>query len=128
MILLDQFPRNMFRGSARAFSSDARALSTAKIAILHQRDQRVPLPGRLFFYLPLMHSEVQTNQDKSVRMMLLNAGPGPNLKHALAHREVIRRFGRFPYRNAALGRESTAAEVAFIEGGGYLSLMKEMAA
>jgi uncharacterized protein (DUF924 family) len=119
LILLDQFPRNMFRGDRLSFASDPRALMTAKVAILHGRDQKVGLPERQFFYLPLMHSEVQTNQDKAVRVILINMGRGEQLRHARAHREIIRRFGRFPYRNDALGRESTEAELAFLAEGGY---------
>jgi uncharacterized protein (DUF924 family) len=129
LILLDQFPRNMFRGSPKAFASDARALAIAKVAILHGRDQLIPLPQRQFFYTPLMHSETLTNQDQSVRLYLMNFGHGsPYLQHALAHREIIRSFGRFPYRNAALGRESTPEETAFIEEGGYQGLMQRYAA
>ena len=129
LILLDQFPRNMFRGDARAFSSDRLALQTAKLAILHGRDQKIGLPERQFFYLPLMHSEVQTNQDKCVRLILTNFGhDDDHLKHAVAHREIIRRFGRFPFRNAALGRQSTPAEEAFIAAGGYSEILKQIAA
>lgn len=119
LILLDQLPRNMFRGDARAFATDRRAVAVAKSAILRGHDRRVPLPERQFFYLPLEHSEIQANQDKCVRLMFLNFGRGESLRHARAHREIIRRFGRFPFRNAALGRESTPEEVAFIEEGGY---------
>jgi uncharacterized protein (DUF924 family) len=119
VILLDQFPRNMFRGTARAFSSDARALATAKVAILHGREQQVALPERQFFFLPLMHSETLTNQDQSVRLYLINFGHGDLLGHALEHRDIIRRFGRFPARNAALGRESTPDELEFLARAGY---------
>ena len=128
VILLDQFPRNMFRDDARAFSSDARALTVAKTAILHGHDRRVDLPERQFFYTPLMHSEVLSNQDQSVRLYLLNFGREGLLPHAQAHREIIRRFGRFPYRNAALGRESTPEEVAFLAEGGYMSMFNRFAA
>ncbi len=131
VILLDQLPRNMFRGDARSFASDRLALATAKLAVLHGGDRKVGLPERQFFYLPLMHSEVQTDQDKSVRLFLTSFGredPGDHLRHAVAHREVIRRFGRFPFRNAALGRESTPAEEAFLAAGGYLGLFKQIAA
>ena len=88
----------------------------------------MPLPERQFFYLPLMHSEVQANQDKCVRLFLLSFGRGEGLRHARAHREIIRRFGRFPYRNAALGRESTPEEVAFLEEGGYQKMLDAIAA
>ena len=128
LILLDQFPRNMFRGSAQAFSSDRRALSVTRSAILRGQDRRVELSERSFFYLPLMHSEVQADQDRSVRLYLIAFGHDENLRHAKAHREIIRRFGRFPFRNAALGRTNTADETAFLEAGGYLKLLDEIAA
>jgi uncharacterized protein (DUF924 family) len=127
LILLDQFPRNMFRGEARAFASDARALTVAMTAILRGFDKRVPLPERQFFYLPLMHSEVQTNQDKSVRLHLLSFGRGELLRHARAHRDIIRTFGRFPYRNAALGRETSDEEQAFLDRGGYVAALNATA-
>ncbi|MFO1104826.1 MAG: DUF924 family protein [Amaricoccus sp.] len=120
IILLDQFPRNMFRGEAKAFASDAKALAIAKRAIRDRRDQAIPAPERQFFYLPLMHSENLPNQEKCVRQFLINFGPSnENVTHARAHREVIRRFGRFPYRNDALARRSTSAERAFLDSGGY---------
>lgn len=125
IVLLDQFPRNMFRNDPLAYASDARALAAAKTAILHVQDKRVPLPERQFFYAPLMHSEILSNQDQSVRMYLLNFGRGVMLAHAQAHREIIRRFGRFPYRNAPLGRESTPEEVAFLDEGGYMAMFKQ---
>ena len=121
IILLDQFPRNMFRGSGRAFASDKAALAAAKCAIRKGWDLRIDEPARQFFYLPLMHSENLCDQDRCVRLMLtrMPRTGGANLLHARAHREVIRRFGRFPYRNEALGRANTAAESEFIEEGGY---------
>jgi uncharacterized protein (DUF924 family) len=128
VILLDQFPRNMFRQDPRAFASDARALAVARTAFLHGKDKRVELPQRQFFYMPLMHSELQSNQDQSVRLFLLNFGHDENLRHARVHREIIRRFGRFPYRNAALGRESTPEEIAFLKEGGYQAIFEQMAA
>ena len=128
LILLDQFPRNMFRDDPRAFASDARALAVAKVAILHQRDQQVAPPERQFFFTPLLHSETLANQDHSVRLFLINFGHGELLGHALVHREIIRRFGRFPGRNAALGRESTPEEVAFLGNQGYRELLQRYAA
>jgi uncharacterized protein (DUF924 family) len=126
VILLDQFPRNMFRGDAHAFASDAKALAVAKGAILRGFDRRVDLPQRDFFYLPLRHSEILADQEKDVRLVYLSFGPGRLLDHARAHRVVIRRFGRFPYRNAALGRRSTPAEQAFLEAGGYRAAVAEV--
>ncbi len=127
-ILLDQFPRNMFRDDPRAFATDALARAAVKIAILHGQDRQVGLPERQFFYTPLMHSELQTDQDRSVRLFLVNFGAGDDLMlHARAHREAIRRFGRFPARNAALGRESTPEEKAHLEAGGYRAMLTELA-
>jgi uncharacterized protein (DUF924 family) len=128
VVLLDQFPRNMFRGDARAFASDARALAMAKSAILRGHDQRIDLPQRHFFYMPLLHSEAIANQEKGVRLVFLNLGPGGMLDQARAHRFVIRKFGRFPYRNAALGRRTTPAEEAFLAAGGYRAALAEVAA
>ncbi|MGR3795283.1 DUF924 family protein [Vannielia sp. SX4] len=118
IILTDQFPRNMFRGDARSFETDGLAREWAKWAVAEGRDDRVPEPEKQFFYLPMMHSEVLADQDAAVRLFLVRM-PGDNLRHARAHRQVIRDFGRFPYRNAALGRASSAAEEAYLEAGGY---------
>jgi len=130
VILLDQFPRNMFRGEARAFSSDKAALAAAKCAIDKGWDMKIDEPARQFFYLPLMHSESQTDQDRCVRLMLTRMPETgkDNLVHAKAHREVIRRFGRFPYRNAALARTDTAHERDFEQAGGYGSVLRELRA
>ena len=122
--MLDQFPRNMFRGDARSFASDRKARAVAKAAIQRGHDLRIEPPARQFFYMPLMHSEFLPDQEKSVRLFLLNA-PGENLQHAQAHRAVIRRFSRFPYRNAALGRRSTPKEEEFLAAGGYRAAMAE---
>lgn len=126
LILLDQFPRNMFRGDSRAFATDIRALSLAKRAISLRFPARVPAPERQFFYLPLMHSEFLPDQDRAVRRFVEDTELGDNLGHARAHRAVIRRFGRFPYRNAALGRRTTQAEQAFLDAGGYAAAMAEV--
>jgi uncharacterized protein (DUF924 family) len=128
VILLDQFPRNMFRDDARAFASDAKALCIAKTAIGRGFDERVPMPQRQFFYLPLMHSEVLADQDRSVRLFTLQAERGDNLRHARAHRAVIRRFGRFPYRNDALGRTSRSVERDWLASGGYRAALEEVGA
>jgi uncharacterized protein (DUF924 family) len=127
VVLLDQFPRNMFRGDARAFATDRKALGAAKTAIANGFDERVPLPERQFYYLPLMHSERLADQDRCVRLVTLNFGIGPTLDHARAHRDVIRRFGRFPYRNAALRRTTNAAEQAFLDAGGYEAALRAVA-
>lgn len=126
IVLTDQFPRNMFRDSPRAFASDARALRIAASALNHGWDLRVAEPMRQFFYLPFMHSEMLTDQDRSVRLFTARMATGDNLLHARAHREVIRRYGRFPYRNAALGRISTPQEDVFLASGGYGAIVQEL--
>jgi len=121
VILTDQFPRNMFREDGRAFSTDLLARKAADLAIHRHWDMRIPEPDRQFFYLPLMHSESQADQDRCVRLILTRMPEtgATNLLHARAHREVIRRFGRFPYRNRLLGRESSVAETEYLDSGGY---------
>lgn len=118
LILLDQFSRNMFRGEAKAFSTDKKSLKIAKGAVASGHDLQVPNPERQFFYLPYMHSEDLTDQHACVAL-IAERGPRGNLSHAHAHRAVIERFGRFPYRNAALGRENTPEEQAYIDAGRY---------
>jgi len=130
LILLDQFPRNMFRGLGRAFDTDRKALCIAKKAIERGFDLHADEPLRQFFYLPLMHSECLTDQERCVRLMkarMPTVGAG-NLLHAKVHREVIRKFGRFPYRNDALNRDTTAKEVAYLNSGGYGETMREVQA
>lgn len=130
IILTDQFPRNMFRGTAKAFATDKVALAAAKSAIARGWDMRIDEPARQFFYVPLMHSECLADQERSVRLILTRmpeTGAG-NLLHAKAHREVIRRFGRFPYRNAALHRETQASEAAYLAEGGYGATVRELEA
>lgn len=126
LILTDQFPRNMFRGQARAFATDPLALRAAKTGIARGFDLRTPEPQRQFFYLPLEHSEIPANQDRAVRLIMerMRAGGGTTLLHARVHREIIRRFGRFPFRNGALGRTTTAAEAAFLAQGGYGEILR----
>lgn len=128
IILLDQFPRNMFREDARAFATDQRAKAVACSALKHGWDMRFDEPGRQFFYMPFMHSESLTDQDHSVRLMCqkMEEGRANSLLHARAHREIIRKYGRFPYRNNALGRKSTSQEKAFLSDGGYAKMLKEM--
>ena len=122
LIVLDQFPRNMFRGRAEAYSSDARALRVARVAIDRGHDRAVPEPARQFFYLPFMHGESLAHQDRCVRLILLRLpeSGAENLDHAQRHRAVIRRFGRFPSRNGALGRRDTQAELGYRAEGGYM--------
>ncbi len=128
IVLVDQFPRNMFRGTPKAFASDHLARSAAKSAICKGLDLRIEGLARQFFYLPLMHSECLPDQDRCVRLMKerLPDGGGDNLEHSRAHREIIRRFGRFPTRNAALARVSTAQEMAHLTGGGYGGVLETL--
>lgn len=118
LILTDQFPRNMFRDDARAFSTDPLALRIAQVAIEAGHDLATPEPERQFFYLPFEHSEELVDQQRAVELFAERM-PGENLIHAQAHRDTIARFGRFPWRNAALGRIPTPAERAVMEAGGY---------
>lgn len=130
IILADQFSRNMFRGEGKAFASDRIALAAAKQAIHRGWDLKIDEPARQFFYLPLMHSENLCDQDRCVRLMkerLPETGDG-NLLHARVHREVIRQFGRFPYRNEALARKTTSAESDYMSGGGYGATLRGMQA
>ena len=122
LVLLDQLPRNVFRGTAGAHRADGRARATAKAAIDRGDDLRIPEPERQFFYLPLMHSESLADQERCVRLVLtrLPGSGAENLHHAVKHRDVIRRFARFPSRNRALGRPDTEAERAYRAGGGYM--------
>lgn len=126
IILTDQFPRNMFRADGTAFSTDRAAVAAAKSAIEKGWDMRINEPARQFFYLPLMHSENSCDQDRCVRLMCdrMPLHGQSNLLHARAHREVIREFGRFPYRNEALGRKSSPQEAAYIAAGGYAHTLR----
>jgi uncharacterized protein (DUF924 family) len=128
VVLLDQFPRNMFRGSERAFASDKVALAAAKQAVNRGWDMKIDEPARQFFYLPMMHSESLCDQDRCIRLMSdrMPVSGGGNLTHAQAHREIIRRFGRFPYRNDALSRRTTDAEAEFMQTGGYASVLRDI--
>jgi uncharacterized protein (DUF924 family) len=116
-ILLDQFPRNMFRDTPDAFATDRQAREVAARALARSLDQAVPPVRRFFFYLPFEHSENLADQERSVELAAQFRGD-PELhdvyEYAVKHRDVIARFGRFPHRNAILGRESTPAEVEFL--------------
>lgn len=118
VLLFDQFPRNMFRGNARAFATDAAARAVADQALARGFDQATDPAMRQFFYLPFMHSEAPTDQDHSMRLYEA-LGDAEQLRYATEHRDVIQRFGRFPHRNFVLGRETTPAEQAFLEGEGF---------
>jgi len=118
LILLDQFPRNMFRGSPRMFASDPLARALAAGAIVRGFDAQVPKEMRTFFYLPFMHSETMADQARSVAFYKA-IEDADSLKWADEHADIIRRFGRFPHRNAVLDRDSTPEERAFLDTGGF---------
>jgi len=119
VVLLDQFPRNLFRADPRSFATDAQALALAKHIVATGMDRRMPTPyHRMFCYMPFEHSEALADQDECVRLLGQmreeKVGPDDSLEWAERHRVIIRRFGRFPHRNAVLGRASTPEETAFL--------------
>jgi uncharacterized protein (DUF924 family) len=117
ILLLDQFPRNAFRGTPRMYATDAAARATAAAAIDAGYDRAVPNDLRLFMYLPFGHSENPVDQERSVAWA--QALGEPDLSHAKRHRDIIRRFGRFPHRNPILGRVMTREEQRYLDEGGY---------
>lgn len=118
LILLDQFPRNLYRSSAHAFATDPKARSIALAAVDKGFDRQVEPQLRNFFYLPFEHSEELSDQDYGLALCA-EAGDADNLKWAGLHREIIVRFGRFPHRNVALGRVTTPEEQEFLDEGGF---------
>ena len=127
VILLDQFPRNIYRGSAQAFAGDKTAVEIVKNSIKQQLDKQLSAIQRSFFYMPLEHSENFSDQNVCVECFeqLLQEVPDEgkkiiqsNLEFALKHRDIIAQFGRFPHRNKALARESSAAEIGYLNSGG----------
>jgi uncharacterized protein (DUF924 family) len=118
VIVLDQFPRNMFRGSARTYAADPLARAVADRAIARGFDRHFARPERLFFYLPFTHSEDLADQERCVALHR-EAGEVDWMKYAEEHADIIRRFGRFPHRNAVLGRATTPDEQAFLDAGGF---------
>jgi uncharacterized protein (DUF924 family) len=118
VIVLDQFPRNIFRGSARAFAADPLALAAAERAIERGFSIATPVQERAFFYLPFEHSEQPADQERCCALFRAT-GDADLVKWAELHADIIRRFGRFPHRNAVLGRMTTAVEQAFLDGGGF---------
>ncbi len=118
LLLLDQFPRNMYRGSAHAFATDGLARQIATRAVDRGFDRMAPTDMRAFFYLPFEHSERAEDQARSCALFV-TAEDENNIKWARLHAEIIGKYGRFPHRNEALGRESTPEELAFLESGGF---------
>jgi uncharacterized protein (DUF924 family) len=128
LILTDQLPRNIHRGTAQAFAADWRALGAAGEAIALDWDLMVPVPLRQFFYLPFTHAEDLARQAFCVRCFAVRMPSPEHHLHARTHHEIVRRFGRFPFRNAALGRVPTPEEEAFLAAGGYAQAVKDMTA
>lgn len=122
VIVLDQFSRNMFRGTPETFASDAKALAVAKAGIDAGEDRSLAVDERVFLYMPLMHSEALADQDRCVDLFSALSAEHPNetriarnVTFAKAHRDIVARFGRFPHRNEILGRSSTSEEQAFLK-------------
>jgi uncharacterized protein (DUF924 family) len=117
VLLLDQYPRNSFRGTPQMYATDAMARRAADIAIAKGHDVHVERALRAFMYLPFGHSEQLADQERSVE--LVRSLGEPELSHALGHRDIIRRFGRFPHRNPILGRAMRPEEQQYLDGGGF---------
>ena len=115
VIVLDQFPRNIFRNSARAFATDSVALAIAEFAIAHGFDLLLPPVRRQFLYMPFMHAEDRAAQERAVALVT-TLGDKEAVDAALKHKSIIDRFGRYPHRNAALRRDTTAEEHAYLDG------------
>ena len=118
LLLLDQFPRNMFRGSARAFATDPLARAVTAGAIVRGFESQVEPAMRQFFYVPFEHSEDLADQQRGIALYKA-VGDAEGLKWAELHADIIRRFGRFPHRNPALGRVTTPEEQKFLDDGGF---------
>jgi len=114
VIVLDQFPLNMFRGDAQGFATEARSRDVARVAIERGVDKLLGADMKAFLYMPFMHSENLEDQDLALALFD-QPGLESNLRFAHHHRDIVARFGRFPHRNAALGRTSTAAEIEYLD-------------
>ena len=124
ILLLDQFPRNMFRGTPQAFATDSKALATAEYAVNNNFDRELLTVQKWFIYLPFEHSENLEQQQKSVELFRQLSGDTDSdsvIEYAMQHLEIIQRFGRFPHRNQILGRETTPEEAEFLKqpGSGF---------
>lgn len=119
IIVLDQFPRNIFRDTARAFAYDDKALELTQRALQRESDIALPDGQRAFVYMPLMHAEDLEAQEMSVAAFEKRLEDQSDLPFAIEHRDIIKRFGRFPHRNVLLGRDSTDEEIKYLEGGGF---------
>ena len=130
IIVLDQFPRNMFRGSGQSFHSDALAREIAGNSLAGRFDMHFDERRRLFFYMPFMHSERLHDQDRCIDCIAarMRKTGAQNLLHARAHRRIIKRFGRFPYRNEVLGRPNTSDEDDWLASSGYIDMVAQIEA
>ena len=117
LVLLDQFPRNVYRGTGHAYATDPLAMHFARRMVDAGQDRQLAPELRRFCYLPFQHAEDLAEQERAVA--LIRAGGDGDAKWAVHHRDIIRRFGRFPHRNAILGRESTPEELAYMRDGGF---------
>ena len=128
IVLADQFSRNMFRDTPKAFATDKIAKAAAKAAINKGWDLRIDGAARQFFYMPLVHSECLEDQDRAVRLFMTRMPEtgAHNFLHAKAHREIIRKFGRFPTRNVALSRDTSPSEAEFLAKGGYGAMVRSL--
>lgn len=127
LILTDQIPRNIHRGTALAFATDAQARAAARKALDEGWDLNAPEPERQFFYMPFEHSEDAADQDLAVKLLTERLSSDPEMAlHARAHQWVIARYGRFPTRNAALGRKSSAEEQEYLDDGGYRAVVNRL--
>ena len=127
LIVADQFPRNLHRGTALAFATDPAALVAAKKAVAMGWDLNAPEPERQFFYMPYEHSEDPADQTLAVQYLTDRLASNPDMAlHARAHQEIIRRYGRFPTRNTALGRTSTPEEQSYLDAGGYIAIVNQL--
>jgi uncharacterized protein (DUF924 family) len=127
VLLFDQFPRNIWRGSGKAFAFDRKARDLSHMMIDRGFDWAIDESQRAFVYMPFMHSESLEDQDLCISMAADRLDGQGTHTHAVKHREVIAQFGRFPFRNVALGRVSTPEEIAFLDGGGYAPGRKDSA-
>jgi uncharacterized protein (DUF924 family) len=127
LLLLDQFSRNMFRGNAKSFVSDPLAREIARSAIAKDQDLEIKGPEQQFFFLPFTHSEQLDDQDFGVSAVRTRSyNNSDDALHARAHRDIIRTFGRFPFRNQALNRVSSVDELAFMNDGGYGAIVRKL--
>lgn len=127
LIVCDQFPRNIHRGTALAFATDAQARAAARKAVASGWDLNAPEPERQFFYMPFEHSEDLADQALAVQYLTERLASDPEMAlHARAHQEVIARFGRFPTRNDALGRTSSPDEQDYLDKGGYMAVVNRL--